>query len=77
MEEQKELWWMVKCDLPEHCNGVLCSISDEANEPNTEHIALLIVLLYEVELGPILDWGRGLAAPITWYSKLVDFLEPC
>ena len=48
MEEQKELWWMVKYDLPEHCNGVLCSISDEANEPNTEHIALLIVLLYEV-----------------------------
>ena len=59
MEEQKELWWMVKCDLLEHRNSVSCSISDKANETDTEHIALLIVLLYEVEVDPILDWGRG------------------
>ena len=34
------------------------SISDEANENSTEHVALLIVL-YEVAVDPILDWGRG------------------
>ena len=42
----------------------------------TEQVALIIVLLYEVKVYPILDWGRGSAVPVKWYPKLVDFLEP-
>ena len=55
-----KIWYFYyKCDLPEHLNGVSCSISDEANETNTEHIALQIALLYEVEVDPVLYWGCG------------------
>ena len=52
--------------LMKQMQNILPNATNTDNTDNTDNTALLIALMYEVEV----------AAPVKWYPKLVDFLEP-